>query len=221
MRTGRDSGPWPTASGADVIDLGIARDRLDDVSARLARGVAEADLVIVSGGVSLGPYDVVRTAFEAAGSVNLWRVAVQPGKPFAFGTAAGPAGRRVLLFGLPGNPVSSYVTFELFVRPALRRLAGLADVLRPSEPGILVEATSKSRGRRAFLRVEVERQPNGSPARDRDGRLIVHLAGARRTAGQGSHVLSTLGSADALAAVPEPLEDVPAGTVVDVSWLDL
>lgn len=209
-----------TAAGAEAIDLGIALDRLDDVTERLRRGVAGADLVIVSGGVSVGPYDVVRTAFEAIGSIDLWRVAIQPGKPFAFGIAPGPGGEAVLLFGLPGNPVSSYVTFELFVRPAIRRLAGLTDVLRPSEPGVLQEATTKSGGRRAYLRVEVERDAGGSPARDGDGRLLVHLAGSRQTAGQGSHVLSTLASADALAAVSETLEDVPAGTPVTVSWLD-
>ncbi len=208
------------ASGADVIDLGIALDRLDDVMVHLRRGVAEADVVIVSGGVSVGPYDVVRNAFEAVGSIGLWRVAVQPGKPFAFGTAAGPGGDRVLLFGLPGNPVSGYVTFELFVRPALRRLAGLVDLVRPSEPGVLLDATTKSHGRRAYLRVEVERLADGRPRRDREGRLLVRLAGSRRSAGQGSHVLSTLASADALAAVPEALDDVPAGTIVDVSWLD-
>ncbi len=208
------------AAGAEVIDLGIARDQLADVTERLRRGIAAADVVIVSGGVSVGPYDVVRTAFEGVGTINLWRVAVQPGKPFAFGTAQRPTGGSVLLFGLPGNPVSSYVTFELFVRPALRRLAGLTELLRPSEPGVLVEATTKSAGRRAYLRVEVERDAAGNPVRDRQGRLLVHLAGSRQSAGQGSHVLSTLASADALAAVAEPLEEVPAGTTVDVFWLD-
>ena len=209
-----------SAAGADTVDLGIARDRLDDVVERLRRGIAEADVVIVSGGVSLGPYDVVRSAFEAVGSIELWRVAVQPGKPFAFGTAHREDGRRVLLFGLPGNPVSSFVTFELFVRPALRRLSGLTDLLRPSEPGILVEPVSKSLGRRAYLRVEVERRTNGAPARDLEGRLLVHLAGSRAGAGQGSHVLSTLAAADALAAVPEAFDDAPAGTDVEVFWLD-
>ena len=208
------------AAGADVNDLGIARDQLDDVVARLRQGIAEADVVIVSGGVSVGPYDVVRTAFETVGTVSLWRVAIQPGKPFAFGTARRDDGTPVLLFGLPGNPVSSYVTFEIFVRPALRRLAGHRDLLRASEPGVLLDATSKGAGRRAYLRVQVERAPNGAPARDPDGRLQVRLAGARSSAGQGSHVLSTLASADALAAVPEAFEDVPPGTAVVVSWLD-
>ena len=77
-------------AGAEPVDLGIARDRLEDVSERLRRGLADADAVIVSGGVSVGPYDVVRGAFEEVGSVDLWRVAVQPGKPFAFGVARRP-----------------------------------------------------------------------------------------------------------------------------------
>lgn len=209
-----------SAAGADVIDLGIAGDQLDDVIARLRQGVARADVVIVSGGVSVGPYDVVRTAFAAVGTVDLWRVAIQPGKPFAFGTARRDDAWPVLLFGLPGNPVSSYVTFEIFVRPAVRKLAGQRDLFRPSEPGILLDRASKSAGRRAYLRVQVERAPNGTPARDGDGRLLVRLAGARSNAGQGSHVLSTLAAADALAAVPEALEDVPPGTAVEVSWLD-
>jgi molybdenum cofactor synthesis domain-containing protein len=207
-------------AGADVIDLGVAHDRLDDVVARLHRGVAKADVVIVSGGVSAGPYDVVRAGFQAVGTVDLWRVAIQPGKPFAFGTAERADGSRVLLFGLPGNPVSSYVTFEVFVRPALRRLAGHATLLRPSEPGILLDQTSKGAGRRAYLRVAVERSASGAPARDAEGRLLVHLAGSRANAGQGSHVLSTLAVADALAAVPEALADVPTGTPVEVTWLD-
>ena len=119
------------AAGADAIDLGIAVDDLDDVLGRLRDGLAAgADALIVSGGVSVGPYDVVKTAIEAIGRIDLWRVAVQPGKPFAFGTAARPGGGApVLLFGLPGNPVSSAVTFELFVRPALRALAGRHDLL--------------------------------------------------------------------------------------------
>jgi molybdopterin molybdotransferase len=208
------------AAGAEVIDLGIARDRLDDVVDRLRRGIAQADVVIVSGGVSVGPYDVVRAGFEAVGQVELWRVALQPGKPFAFGTARRADGRPVLMFGLPGNPVSSFVTFEIFVRPALRRLAGYVDLLRPSEPGVLVDAVTKSRGRRAYLRVEVERASNGAPARDPHGRLLIHLAGARAAGGQGSHVLSTLAAADALASVPESFEEVPPGTEVDVFWLD-
>ena len=163
------------AAGAEPIDLGIAVDRLEDVRERLRRGIADADAVIVSGGVSVGPYDVVRTAFGEAGSVDLWRVAVQPGKPFAFGTAtrpgAGtgdPGARRVLLFGLPGNPVSSFVTFELFVRPAIRSLLGHASLFRPVDRAVLDDARDEGR------------RPAGVPEGPRSSRRR-RLARARRT----------------------------------------
>ena len=134
-RMGRDFARCSTAAGCTPLDLGIARDDLDDVLGRLRRALDEGvDAIIVSGGVSVGPFDVVKTAIEAIGRIDLWRVAVQPGKPFAFGTAARPSGGPdALVFGLPGNPVSSFVTFELFVRPALRRLAGRRDLLRAAD----------------------------------------------------------------------------------------
>ena len=176
---------------------------------------AGADAIVVSGGVSVGPYDVVKTALETIGHIDLWRVAVQPGKPFTFGTAPRPGGHPVLLFGLPGNPVSSAVTFELFVRPAIRRLAGRHDLLRPLDRAVLGEPVTKGHGRRAFLRVEAERDAAGAPARDAVGRVIVHLAG-----GQGSHVISALAAADALAVVPEADDALPAGAEVALWWLD-
>jgi molybdopterin molybdotransferase len=207
-----------TASGGEAIDLGIATDDLDDVLARIRRGLAAgADALIVAGGVSVGPYDVVKTAIESVGRIDLWRVAVQPGKPFAFGVAERPGGRGapVLIFGLPGNPVSSAVTFELFVRPAIRAMAGRRDLLRPVDRAVLGEAVSKSHGRRAFLRVEAERDEAGSPIRDARGRVQVHLAG-----GQGSHVISALAAADALAVIPEADDVLPAGAEVALWWLD-
>jgi molybdopterin molybdotransferase len=206
------------AAGGIPIDLGIARDQLDDVVERLKVGLADGvDAIIVSGGVSVGPYDVVKTAFDRIGRIDLWRVAVQPGKPFAFGTADATRIAQVLLFGLPGNPVSSLVTFELFVRPAIRRLAGhpLSRLLRPSDRAVLGERVRKSHGRRAFLRVRVERDGNGSPVRDGRGRVQVRLAG-----GQGSHVLSAIAAADALAIVPEADDELPAGAEVELWWLD-
>ena len=203
------------AAGSIPVGLGIAPDRLDAVEAAIRRGLADSDAVIVSGGVSVGPYDVVKLAFEAVGRVSLWRVALQPGKPFAFGLGTASDGRRVPLFGLPGNPVSGFVVFELFVRPALRRLAGHPDTAEPLDRGVLLEATSKSRGRRAYLRVVAERDADGRWVRDKDGRVRVRLAG-----GQGSHVLSALAAAEALAIVPEPLGEVEAGTPVDLHWLD-
>jgi len=121
----------------------------------------------------------------------------------------------VLLFGLPGNPVSSAVTFELFVRPAIRRLAGRTDLLRPVDRGVLGEPVHKSHGRRAFLRVEAERDQTGAPIRDANGRVPVRLAG-----GQGSHVISALAAADALAIVPEADDTLPTGAEVALWWLD-
>ena len=203
-------------AGAVPLELGIAADRLEDVEARLRRGIAEADIVVVSGGVSVGPYDVVRLAFDAVGHINLWRVAVQPGKPFAFGRAD-VEGRPdpVLLFGLPGNPVSSFVTFELFVRPVIRRLAGQPRLHRPVDRAVLEDAVTKSPGRRGYQRVAALRDADGLPQRDERGRVRVRLAG-----GQGSHVLSALAAADALAVIPEPLERAEAGTEVELRWLD-
>jgi molybdopterin molybdotransferase len=208
-------------AGGEATTLGIAADRLDDVRARLKAALAgEVEAIIVSGGVSVGPYDVVRTAFGEIGTMELWRVAVQPGKPFAFGTATRRDGGRTLLFGLPGNPVSTFVTFELFVRPAIRFLAGLpADrLVRPTDHAVLLDAVSKSPGRRAFLRVIAERDDAGAPVRDAEGRVHVRLAGG--ASGQGSHVLSALAVADALAIVPETTDTLAAGSTVDLWWLD-
>jgi molybdopterin molybdotransferase len=231
---GRDLGPAgiPDANGPGLMalvdaagghpnSLGIARDRLEDVHARLCAALVDgADAVVVSGGVSVGPYDVVKLAFEKIGRIDLWRVAVQPGKPFAFGTAERDDGSRILLFGLPGNPVSSFVTFELFVRPAIRALAGhpAGRLLRPTDRAILGEGVSKGHGRRAFIRVIAERDDAGSPIRDERGRVRVRLAGG--ASGQGSHVLSALAIADGLAVVPEPDDELPAGADVELWWLD-
>jgi molybdopterin molybdotransferase len=209
------------AAGADARHVGIAPDRLEPTLDLLRMALEEADLVIVSGGVSVGPYDVVRGAFAQVGTVDLWRAALQPGKPFAFGTAPRPgvpAGAPVLLFGLPGNPVSVFVTFEVFVRPALRRLAGRADdaLLRPVDAAVLEEPVTKSIGRRTFLRVAALRDPvTGTPVRDAMGRVRVSLAG-----GQESHQLSALAAADALAVVPESVAGLPAGAAVELWWLD-
>jgi molybdopterin molybdotransferase len=208
-------------AGGEPSTLGIAHDRLDDVRARIRAAVqGDADAIIVSGGVSVGPYDVVRAAFAEIGRIELWRVAVQPGKPFAFGTVERQGGGRTLLFGLPGNPVSTFVTFELFVRPAIRRLAGWPPdrLVRPTDRAVLLDAATKSPGRRAYLRVVAERDATGAPVRDDHGRVHVRLAGG--ASGQGSHVLSALAVADALAIVPETTDTLAAGSSVDLWWLD-
>lgn len=207
------------SAGAEPLPLGIAPDDLDDVTSRLRSAIADgADAIVVAGGVSVGPYDVVKLAFEAVGEIGLWRVAVQPGKPFAFGVAPRPDGGRALLFGLPGNPVSTFVTFELFVRPALRALTGRRDLYRPLDRAVLLDEVRTAPNRRALLRVTAEREPDGSPQRDPHGRVRVRLS--HGPAGQGSHVLSALASADALAVVPEEVETHSAGDPVDLWWLD-
>lgn len=208
-------------AGGDPQTLGIAKDRLEDVYSRLCAAlVGGVDAIVVSGGVSVGPYDVVKLAFEKVGRVDVWRVAVQPGKPFAFGTAERPDGGTALLFGLPGNPVSSFVTFELFVRPAIRAMAGYPRdrLLRPIDRGVLLGPVSKSRGRRGFVRVIARRDSDGSPSRDEAGRIKVGLAGGQ--AGQGSHVISALAAADALAVIPEAHDRLDAGADVELWWLD-
>ena len=155
--------------------------------------------------MSVGAHDVVKDAFAEIGQIDLWRIAVQPGKPLAFGRArAHGRDGDVLLFGLPGNPVSSFVTFELFVRPVLRRLAGHDDVIgRDIVRATLDEAVAKSPGRRAFLRVRIE-------GNDETG-WTAALAG-----GQDSHVLSALAAANGLAIISETMMSLPAGATVDV-----
>lgn len=197
------------AVGAEVRRLPVARDRLDDVLEVMRSGLAWADVLVASGGVSVGARDVVRTALETVGQLQLWRVAVQPGKPLAYAVAQVDGAER-RIFGLPGNPVSSFVTFELFVRPVLRALAGHAQpTARRRVRARLAEAVTKSHDRRAYLRVAL------TPA-SRDGAWPE----ARLAGGQGSNVLSALAAADGLAIVPEGTDGLPAGAEVDVLLLD-
>ncbi len=212
------------SAGATATSFGIAPDEPAALHAQLAGAIAASDVVVLSGGVSVGAHDHVRDAFQALGDVSFWRVAIQPGKPLAFGrTTAGRGGDRtdpdrpVALFGLPGNPVSAFVTFELFVRPLLRVLMGHvppagtlvphAAAARRRVTARLAAPVTKSPGRRAFLRVRLEPDPS------EPGRLLASPAG-----GQGSHVLSALAAADGLAVVPESVPGLPAGHEVEV-WV--
>lgn len=199
-----------SAAGAEPVRLGIAGDEVEAVRERVQEGILAADVLVASGGVSVGARDVVKEVFEDVGTLDLWRVAVQPGKPLAYGSGPRPDGGHCLLFGLPGNPVSSFVTFELFVRPVLRRLQG-ADPLagRLVVRAVLDEALRSDPARRAFIRVRL------SAAADEQGRYRASLAG-----GQGSHVLSALAVADGLAIVPEDVAEVPAGAEVEVIRID-
>jgi molybdopterin molybdotransferase len=194
--------------GGIAVALGIAPDDRRVIRERLATGIDGADVVVVCGGVSVGAHDEVRPALDEVGTVDLWRVAVQPGKPLTFGRARTRDGRTVLLFGLPGNPVSSFVTFELFVRPVLRRMGGLRDLSgRAIIRARMASAASVDPARRGFLRVVIEASDGGLP--------VARLAGS-----QGSHMLSGLAASNGLAVVPEGMGRVEAGTEVDVIRLD-
>jgi molybdopterin molybdotransferase len=196
------------AAGAEPVRLGIAIDDADVVRERLLEGIRDTDVLVVTGGVSVGAHDVVKDVFAEIGTLDLWRVAIQPGKPFAYGSAPRPDGGYCLLFGLPGNPVSSFITFELFVRPVLRRMRGEAgDQGRLITRATLADPVSKSAARRAFVRVQLDDDGSGTPS-------------ARLAGSQGSHVLSTLALADGLAIIPEGPASVPAGTEVEVIRLD-
>jgi molybdopterin molybdotransferase len=178
-------------AGATPVSLGIARDREDDLRAKLdaARGF---DLMLTSGGVSVGDYDLVKRMLTERGSMAFWRVRVKPGKPLAFGALDGTP-----LLGLPGNPVSAAVTFELFGRPAIRRMLGAANVERP-EVAVIYEGHDLRRGdRRQFVRVRLA---------SREGRLV-----ARDTGEQESHLISSLQGSTALLIAPEGEGVIRAG----------
>jgi molybdopterin molybdotransferase len=196
-------------AGADPVDLGSAVDDEDTMTATLADAVAACDAVITSGGVSVGDYDYVSVALEriaatdpsAASHVNWYQVAIKPAKPLCFGVVLGTP-----VFGLPGNPVSSFVSFELFARPALRRMMGHADWFRSRVVARTAEAIARKRdGKIHFDRVVVRWEDGGYVA-----------AGVRN---QESNALAASATANALAIVPDG-EGLPAGTDVTVMLLD-
>lgn len=196
----RDAGAIAYRVGAVVDDAETLRTTIEDQLIR-------ADLLVTTGGVSVGAYDVVKEALshvgdaeEPGGGVEFRKLAMQPGKPQGFGSI-GPD--HTPLLALPGNPVSSYVSFELFVRPAIRTLMGLSDVHRPTTRAVLKtdEALSSPKGRRQFLR--------GTYA---DGEVTP-------VGGAGSHLVAALAQADALIVVPEDVVGVEPGTEVEVVLL--
>jgi molybdopterin molybdotransferase len=170
-------------AGADPINLGVAADRLEDIEHRLG-AIAHADVLVSSAGVSVGDLDLVRAALEKLGAeLHLWRVSMRPGKPITFGSLRGRP-----LFGLPGNPVSAMVTFELFVRPALRKMLGHAELDRPRIVARAAEPIANPGERRGYLRVTLT--PEGD-----------HHA-ARLTGEQGSAILRSMVLADGFAVLP-------------------
>lgn len=181
-------------AGGAVVSRHIARDTPEAVRAAFdaCRGV---DMIITSGGVSVGEFDHVKAVFAERGHVDFWRAAIRPGKPIVFGHWG-----KTLFFGLPGNPVSSLVTFELFVRPALRRMQGAANISRTAVQATLMQEARHDPGRRSFLRGRVQFAHGEWQA----------AAGAR----QGSHQLSGLPEANALLIVPEDVSHLPQGASV-------
>jgi molybdopterin molybdotransferase len=183
-------------AGGVPVNLGIAPDNLAMIEERLRWGLS-ADLLVSSAGVSVGDYDFVREALEQAGAtLHLWQVAMRPGKPITFGMAG-----HTPVFGLPGNPVSAMVTFELFVRPALRKMAGHRQLARTLLAARAAEPIENPGQRRSYLRVTLHK----------DGDALY----ARLTGNQGSAILKSMTQADGLAVVP-PDTTIASGGPVSV-----
>jgi molybdopterin molybdotransferase len=185
-----------TEAGGEPVNLGIAADRLDVIEERLGWG-ATADVLLSSAGVSVGDMDLVKEALTRAGAdLHLWRVSMRPGKPITFGSLGGRP-----VFGLPGNPVSAMVTFELFVRPALRRMAGFRALHRGRLRARALAPIPNPGSRRGYLRVTLHQDDEG--------------LGARLTGDQGSAILTSMVRADGLAVVPGDTT-IPEGGSVEV-----
>ena len=190
-------------AGFDGVDLGIAPDHPDDISRAFRASTAGCDAVLSSGGVSMGDFDYVKVVLDRIGDMRWMQIAIKPAKPFAFGIVDGTP-----VFGLPGNPVSSMVSFELLAKPALRAMAGFgpSDLGPPMVRAVSDEDLShRGDGKTHFVRV----------AAARDHRGVLHVT---RSGGQGSHQLAAMTRADALAAVPDGAA-VAAGDPVDVILL--
>jgi molybdopterin molybdotransferase len=189
--------------------LGIASDSEDSVVAGLRQGL-DADTLITTGGVSLGDYDVVKDVLAKQGKIDFWRIRVKPGKPLAFGIISGRdrAGRvtNIPHLGLPGNPVSSMVTFELLVRPAILKMMGKKNLSKPTIEAVIEEPVENTDGRRVFSRAIVEK---------RGDQYFARLTGP-----QGSGILTSMTSANVLVIVPEDTPGVKKGDIVQVIMLD-
>jgi molybdopterin molybdotransferase len=184
------------AGGLPVL-LGVARDRREEISQCLASGL-QANVLITSGGVSAGDFDYVRECLQQAGFVaHFWTVAMRPGSPITFGMVG-----HVPVFSLPGNPVASMVTFELFVRPALRKMTGHTTLFRPHMQAILQDEVRKRQGVRTFLRGIVQQYDGG--------------ARVTTTGPQGSGILRSMSLANCLIDLPEDIHRLQPGAIVQV-----
>ena len=188
-----------TRFGAEVIDLGVVRDTREAIEQAFRDAADQADVVITSGGVSVGEADFVKETLDRLGGIDFWRIAMKPGKPLAFGRLDGGA----YFFGLPGNPVSVMVTFYQFVLPALRRLAG-----EQAKPAMWLRAPCLSRLKKGKGRTEFQR---GVLVTGADGQLAVDTTGS-----QGSGILHSMSVADCFIRLPADSGEIEPGTMVDV-----
>jgi molybdopterin molybdotransferase len=190
-------------AGAIAYRVGPLPDDASTLLATLEDQLVRADLIVTTGGVSAGAYDTVKAVLSRLGTVDFTKVAMQPGMPQGHGSL-GPDATPI--FTLPGNPVSAYVSFEVFVRPVIRRMLGHSRIYRPVVRAVLVDPLPSPAGRRQFARGHLAVE---------DGRYVVRPAG-----GQGSHMLGTLAKANALVVVPEDITELKPGTAVAVLRLD-
>lgn len=188
-------------AGAKVHLLGISRDTREDIKARMEEGFEKADMVLTTGGVSVGEYDLVKEIFkELGGEIKFWQVAMKPGKPLVFGLKQDKP-----YFGIPGNPVAAMVVFEEFVRPALSKMMGHSHLFNPTIRAILKEDLKQKPGRRHYIRVKVWRE---------DNRYV-----ASSTGDQGSAILKSMVLANGLAIIPEDCQIVRQGDEVTIKLL--
>jgi molybdopterin molybdotransferase len=185
--------------GCEVVDLGIVADDPEAIREAITAGVASCDALVTSGGVSMGDFDYVKVVLDDIGEMDWMQVAIRPAKPLAFGTVGG-----VPVFGLPGNPVSSMVSFELFARPGLRRMMGHEGPGRTVVDAVADEGLARQAdGKIHLVRVVA--------ATSDYGRVHIRSAG-----GQGSHQLSAMAAANALALVDDGPGVPPGGSVATI-----
>lgn len=188
--------------------LGIGRDSVQSLTGKLDQAL-EADMLITSGGVSKGDYDMVKDVLAQRGEIGFWTVSMKPGKPLAFGVirqAGGAGEKRIPHLGLPGNPVSSMITFEQFARPAILKMMGRTTFAKPTVRAVMQDHVKNTDGRRVFARVDVTRCGH---------RYLASLAGP-----QGSGILTSMVRAKGLAVMPEKCPEIRPGDTVDVQMLD-
>ncbi|HLI71254.1 MAG TPA: gephyrin-like molybdotransferase Glp [Ktedonobacteraceae bacterium] len=186
--------------GAQPIRLGIARDTIESLREKFSQAIG-SDLILTSGGVSVGDFDLVRNIMVEQGEINFWRINMRPGKPVAFGHIGSTP-----LLGLPGNPVSTAVTFEIFGHPLLRKMLGHTRLLRPQIDVTVEDGVSEVAMRRHYVRAHVEW---------RDGRFVAHTTG-----NQGSNITTSLLNANALVIVPEGGVKIKPGDTAKAMMLD-